>query len=84
MTIDIDRILDRILEIFVAERNNWFTYRQLAYRISGDGSQADVIAAVVESRPKVFVFKKNKHRSRQRFHPTRSLPQPHRRLPHSG
>lgn len=55
MTIDIDRILDRILEIFVAEGNNWFTYRQLAYRISGDGSQADVIAAVVESRPKVFV-----------------------------
>ena len=32
-----DRILDQILEIFV-EYDTWLTFRQLAYRVTGDPS----------------------------------------------
>ena len=55
MTLDAGRILDQLLEIFVAERNSWLTFRQLAYRISGDGSQEYLIAGIVNSHDKVFV-----------------------------
>ncbi len=54
MTFDPDRIVDRILEIFVGEGNNWLTFRQLAHRITGDPSKEYVIAGVVHQYDKVF------------------------------
>lgn len=55
MAFDPDRILDQLLEVFVAEHNNWLTFRQLAYRITGDPSQDYLIAGVVDRNKKVFV-----------------------------
>lgn len=55
MTFDPDRILNQLLEIFVAEHNNWLTFRQLAYRIFGHRSQDYLIAGVVNRNNKVFV-----------------------------
>jgi hypothetical protein len=55
VTFDPDRIVDRILEIFVAERNNWLTFRQLASRITGNPSDEPLIAGVVHRHDKVFV-----------------------------
>jgi hypothetical protein len=49
-----DRILDQILEIFV-EYDNWLTFRQLAYRVTGDPSDQHVIAEVVYRHIRVFV-----------------------------
>jgi len=51
---DPDRILDQILEIFV-EYDNWLTFRQLAYRITGDPSNEHVIAEVVHRHSRVLV-----------------------------
>jgi hypothetical protein len=51
---DPDRILDQILEIFV-EYDNWLTFRQLAYRVTGDPSNQHVIAEVVHRHSRVLV-----------------------------
>jgi len=51
---DPDRMLDQILEIFV-EYDNWLTFRQLAYRVTGDPSNQHVIAEVVHRHSQVFV-----------------------------
>jgi hypothetical protein len=51
---DPDRILDQILESFV-EYDNWLTFRQLSYRITGDPSNQHLIAAVVHRHSRVFV-----------------------------
>ena len=56
MTFDPDRIVDRILEIFVGEGNNWLTFRQLADRITGNPSNDYLIAAVVHRYDKVFAI----------------------------
>ena len=45
MTIDPDRLLDQILEVFV-DYNTWLTFRQLASRLTGDESNEDQIAGV--------------------------------------
>ena len=54
MTIDPDRLLDQILEVFV-EYNNWLTFRQLASRLTGDESNEDLIAGVVHRHSRVFI-----------------------------
>ena len=54
VTIDPDRLLDQILEVFV-EYNNWLTFRQLASRLTGDQSNEDLIAGVVRRHNRVFV-----------------------------
>jgi len=51
---DPDRILDQILETFI-EHDNWLTFRQLAYRVTGDPSNQHVIAEVVYRHNRVFV-----------------------------
>jgi hypothetical protein len=51
---DSDRILDQILETFV-EYDNWLTFQQLAYRITGDPSNQHVIAEVVHQHNQVFI-----------------------------
>ena len=51
---DPDRILDQILEIFV-EYDTWLTFRQLAYRLTGDPSNENVIAEVVRRHGRVLV-----------------------------
>ena len=51
---DADRILDQILETFV-EYDNWLTFRQLAYRVTGDPSNQHVVAEVVHRHSRVFV-----------------------------
>ena len=51
---DPDRILDQILETFV-EYDNWLTFRQLAYRVTGDPSNQHIIAEVVHRHSRVFV-----------------------------
>ena len=51
---DPDRILDQILEIFV-EYDNWLTFRQLAYRLTGDPSNEHVIAEVIHRHRRVLV-----------------------------
>ena len=50
---DPDRILDQILETFI-EYDNWLTFRQLAYRVTGDPSNLHVIAEVVYRHSRVF------------------------------
>lgn len=54
MTIDSDRVLDQMLEVFV-EYNNWLTFRQLATRITGDSANTDLIAELVHRHSGVFV-----------------------------
>jgi len=54
VTIDPDRLLDQILEVFV-EYNNWLTFRQLASRLTGDQSNEHLIAAVVRRHNRVFI-----------------------------
>lgn len=54
MTIDPDRLLDQILEVFV-EYNTWVTFQQLASRLTGDESNADQIARVVRRHGRVFI-----------------------------
>jgi very-short-patch-repair endonuclease len=56
VTFDPDRIVDRLLEVFVGEGNNWLTFRQLAHRITGDSSKEYMIAGVVHQYEKVFVI----------------------------
>ena len=51
---DPDRILDQILEIFI-EYDNWLTFRQLAYRLTGEPSNEHVIAEVVHRHSRVLV-----------------------------
>jgi hypothetical protein len=51
---DPDRILDQILETFI-EYDNWLTFRQLAYRVTGDPLNQHVIAEVVNRHSRVFV-----------------------------
>jgi len=54
VTIDPDRRLDQILEVFV-EYNNWLTFRQLASRLTRDQSNEDLIAGVVHRHSRVFI-----------------------------
>jgi hypothetical protein len=54
VTIDPDRLLDQILEVFV-EYNNWLTFRELASRLTGDQSNKDLIAGVVHRHSRVFI-----------------------------
>ena len=49
-----DRLLDQVLEIFV-EYDNWLTFRELAYRVTGDPSDQHVIAEIVRRHNRVFV-----------------------------
>lgn len=51
---DPDRVLDQILETFV-EYDNWLTFRQLAYRVTGDPSNQHIIAKLVHRHSRVFV-----------------------------
>jgi hypothetical protein len=51
---DPDRILDQILEIFI-KYDNWLTFRQLAYRLTGEPSNEHVIAEVVHRHSGVLV-----------------------------
>ena len=46
-TFNPDRILDAILETFV-ECDNWLTFRQLANRLTGDPSNEQLIAGIVD------------------------------------
>jgi hypothetical protein len=48
-----DRILDAILEIFV-EYDNWLTFRQLASRLTGDPSNEQTIAGIVDRHSRVL------------------------------
>jgi hypothetical protein len=54
VTIDPDRLLDQILEVFI-EYNNWLTFRQLASRLTGDQSNEDLIAGVVRRHSRVLI-----------------------------
>lgn len=54
MPVDPDLILDQILEVFV-DYNNWLTFRQLAYRLTGDSSNESLIADVVRQHGGVFL-----------------------------
>ena len=54
VTIDPDRLLDQILEVFV-EYNNWLTFRELASRLTGDQSNGDLIAGVVRRHSRVLI-----------------------------
>jgi hypothetical protein len=54
MPVDPDLILDQILEVFV-DYNNWLTFRQLAYRLTGDQSNESLIAEVVHQHGRVFI-----------------------------
>jgi hypothetical protein len=54
VTIDPDSLLDQILEVFV-EYNDWLTFRQLASRLTGDQSNADLIAGVVHRHSRVLI-----------------------------
>jgi len=49
-----DRILDQMLETFV-EDNNWLTFRQFAYRLTGDASNQQLIAGIVPRHTRVFM-----------------------------
>ncbi|HTT21145.1 MAG TPA: hypothetical protein VMG82_19600 [Candidatus Sulfotelmatobacter sp.] len=49
-----DLILDQILEIFV-EYDNWLTFRQLAYRLTGNPTNEHVVAEVIHRHNRVFV-----------------------------
>jgi hypothetical protein len=51
---DPDRILDQMLETFV-EHNNWLTFRQLAYRLTGDPSNHQLIAGIVHRHGRVLM-----------------------------
>ena len=54
VTIDPDRILDQMLEVFV-EYNNWLTFRQLASRLTGNPANEHLIAGVVHRHSGVYV-----------------------------
>ena len=54
MTFNPDRILDQILETFV-EYDNWLTFRQLAYRVTGDPSNEQLMAGIVHGHGGVFL-----------------------------
>ena len=54
VTSDLDRTLDVILEIFV-EYDNWLTFRQLATRLTGDPSNEQLIAGIVDRHTRVLV-----------------------------
>ena len=54
VTIDPDRLLDQILEVFV-ECNTWLSFRELASRLTGDRSNEDLIAGVVHRHRRVFI-----------------------------
>ena len=54
MTFNPDRILDQMLETFV-EYNNWLTFRQLAYRLTGDPSNEKIIAEIVHRHSRIFM-----------------------------
>lgn len=49
-----DRMLDQILEIFI-EYNDWLTFRQLAFRLTGDPSNEQFIAGIVQGHSGVFM-----------------------------
>jgi len=54
-TFNPDRILDAILETFV-EYDNWLTLRQLANRPTGDPSNEQLIAGIVDRHSRVLVI----------------------------
>ena len=54
VTSNLDRTLDLILEIFV-EYDNWLTFRQLATRLTGDPSNEQLIAGIVDRHSGVLV-----------------------------
>jgi hypothetical protein len=54
VTFNPDRILDAILETFI-EYDNWLTFRQLANRLTGDPSDEQLIAGIVDRHSRVFV-----------------------------
>jgi len=54
VTFNPDRILDQMLETFV-EYNNWLTFRQLAYRLTGDPSNEQIIAEIVHQHGRIFM-----------------------------
>lgn len=47
-------LVQQILGVLVDARNDWMSFRQLAMRTRGDAQDADLIAAMVESRPDLF------------------------------
>ena len=53
-TFNPDRILDAILETFV-EYDNWLTFRQLAHRLTGDTSNEQLIAGIVDRHSGVLM-----------------------------
>ena len=54
MTLNPDRILDQMLETFV-EYDDWLTFRQLAYRLTGDPSNEQIIAEIVHRHSRIFM-----------------------------
>ena len=54
MTFNPDRMLDQILETFV-ECNNWLTFMQFAYRLTGEASNEQLIAGIVQRHTRVFM-----------------------------
>src|SRR5215467_11559542 len=54
VTSNLDRTLDLIFEIFV-EYDNWLTFRQLATRLTGDPSNEQLIARIVDRHSGVLV-----------------------------
>ena len=56
VTLNPDRILDQILETFV-EYDDWLTFRQLAYRLTGGPSNEQLIAGIVHGHGRVFVVR---------------------------
>jgi hypothetical protein len=55
VTLNPDRILDQMLETFI-EYNSWLTFRQLAYRLTGDPSNEQLIAGIVHRHSGVFML----------------------------
>ena len=54
VTFNPDRILDAILETFI-EYDTWLTFRQLANRLTGDPSNEQLIAGIVDRHGGVLV-----------------------------
>lgn len=54
LTFNPDRILDAMLETFI-EYDNWLTFRQLANRLTGDSSNEELIAGIVDRHGRVLV-----------------------------
>ncbi len=53
--IDLDRLTAAIVDELRRHAGEWFTFAQLARRVRGDASDADLIAAIVDSRQDLFI-----------------------------